>query len=132
MTVGRLRRPLDVSIPIGSLNFPTISFSDISDGSFPGGDRKGSIGLGCHPTYMYPWIVQVVGDTGRHDISCAETMREVLGLRLGSGKTQGIHQTHLAAPMPICRDEQGNNPLDLQGFGSADSYAGRVMPMRLF
>jgi hypothetical protein len=64
-------------------------------------------------------------------ISCAKVMREVSGLRFGAWKTQGIHQTHLAAPMPIGLDEEGNDALDLQDLRRAGSNARGIMPMGL-
>jgi hypothetical protein len=131
MTAGRLRRPLEVSIPVGSLDFPTIVFSDIGDGSFPGGDRKGSFGLGCYPTHMHPRIVQVVGNMGLDDIPGAKSMREVFRLRFGPWKAELVHQTHLAAPMPIRGDEQGHDTLELQGFRGTGSDTRGIAPMGL-
>jgi hypothetical protein len=69
MIAGRGRRCLQVSIAIGSLDFPTILLSDIGDRSFLRCDGNGSFGFGCHPAYMHPRIVQVCWNMGMHDIT---------------------------------------------------------------
>src|SRR5260370_40871390 len=86
MTGGRRRRPLDVSIAIGSLNLSTIVFSHIGNGSLFRGDGKGSFGLGCHPAHMHPRMLQVAGNVGMDDIPGAKSMREMLRLWLSAWK----------------------------------------------
>src|SRR5258708_20433554 len=57
MTAARRRRPLYVSIAIGSLNFSTIVLANIGDGSFLRGDRKNAFRLGCFSSSVHPRIV---------------------------------------------------------------------------
>ena len=80
---------------------------------------------------MYAWILEMIGNMGIDDIPGAEPMHEVLLLRPGSWKSQSIHQAHLAAPMPVGFDEQGNNALDLHGFGGTGTNARSIKPMLL-
>jgi len=62
-------------------------------------------------------------DRGTDDIPCAESVPEVPLLGFGTWKSQGVHQAHLAAPMPIGPDKQGSDALDLHGVRGARTNA---------
>src|SRR5215471_13011516 len=95
---GGLLLSLDkIAITVVTLQAGAVAIADVTYCSTPRGNRKRTVGSGCHAPHMHPLVRQVRREDRSHDIARSKRVFRARFLRPRARKALGIHATHLTA-----------------------------------
>ncbi|MGZ3627141.1 MAG: hypothetical protein ACXVDN_05655, partial [Ktedonobacteraceae bacterium] len=128
---GGLFHSLDkIAISVVTLQAGAVAIADVADCPTPRGNRKRTVGSGCHATHMHPLVLQVRRDDRPHDITRPKRVFRARFLGPCAREAVRIHAAHLSALLSHCPDEQRPHVLPEQPRGRRSADVGRVQPVR--
>ena len=127
---GGMARSFLITIAITAMDTATKAMTDPLDRFLPGGDIEGTRHTNGDLAYIGSHFGSLCHD-GPHDIARLKALDDFGSFGFAARKTMLIHQTHLSSAMPLCLDEQGNNPLDPQGIRGTGPDTTGIHPMAL-
>ena len=119
-----------IAVAVIALQAGAVAIADVGDCPTPRGDRKRTIGSGCHASHMHPLVLQVRRDDRTHDIARPKRIFRARFLGPCAREALHIHAAHLSALLSHCPDEQRSHVPPEQPRRRRLADVRRVQPVR--